>query len=221
MASYAASVMAPSDDEDMNDANISVFVPSDDEDSHVSKHVTFDKKHRYDNEVGAAFDHEDGNDGQDDSSYDSGGYYADSEIVRPSIAKEDYGSKQSASWIMKLEAEHDLHVSPHEHGVYFGPSLRRFHKGFERVRIGRRGKVLREPDFIEFDSEELSRLHCEIWLREGKLYIRDTKSTRGTYLNGKRLSKTGRSSEPHELNNFDVLWLGKKGQPRRALRQEG
>jgi hypothetical protein len=81
---------------------------------------------------------------------------------------------------MKLEAEHNLHVSPHEHRVYLGPSLRRSFKGFERVRMGRLGEVPREPDFIEFDSEELSRLHCKIWLQQGILYIRDTKSTTGT-----------------------------------------
>ena len=61
-----------------------------------------------------------------------------------------------------------------------------------------------------FDSRVLSRQHAEIWAdREtGKVYIKDCKSSNGTYINRKRLSAENTESEPHELKRNDNLDLG-------------
>ncbi|KAK5991167.1 hypothetical protein PT974_09445 [Cladobotryum mycophilum] len=60
-----------------------------------------------------------------------------------------------------------------------------------------------------FDSKVLSRSHAEIYAeRNGKIYIRDVKSSNGTFVNGTRLSQENRESEPHELQTADHLELG-------------
>jgi len=48
-----------------------------------------------------------------------------------------------------------------------------------------------------------------VWAeRNGKIWIRDVKSSNGTFVNGHRLSPENRDSEPHELHQHDTLELG-------------
>ncbi|KAK2808059.1 hypothetical protein FQN49_008754, partial [Arthroderma sp. PD_2] len=81
----------------------------------------------------------------------------------------------------------------------------------EVLRIGRQtnAKTLPTPANGYFDSKVLSRQHAEVWSdRAGKIWIRDVKSSNGTFVNGQRLSPENRDSEPHELREHDVLELG-------------
>ena len=81
----------------------------------------------------------------------------------------------------------------------------------EVLRIGRQtnAKTLPTPMNGYFDSKVLSRQHAEVWAdRAGKIWIRDVKSSNGTFVNGQRLSGENRDSEPHELREQDVLELG-------------
>lgn len=60
-----------------------------------------------------------------------------------------------------------------------------------------------------FDSKVLSRQHAEIYAdRQGRIYIRDVKSSNGTFVNGMRLSPENKESEPRELKEQDMLELG-------------
>ena len=60
-----------------------------------------------------------------------------------------------------------------------------------------------------FDSKVLSRQHAEVWAdRNGKIWIRDVKSSNGTFVNGVRLSQENKESDPHELREGDTLELG-------------
>ncbi|OKL60761.1 hypothetical protein UA08_04272 [Talaromyces atroroseus] len=79
------------------------------------------------------------------------------------------------------------------------------------LRIGRQtnAKTVPTPTNGYFDSKVLSRQHAEIWAdRKGKIWIRDVKSSNGTFVNGQRLSLESRESEPHELRENDALDLG-------------
>ncbi|KAI1263858.1 hypothetical protein F5Y18DRAFT_118179 [Xylariaceae sp. FL1019] len=79
------------------------------------------------------------------------------------------------------------------------------------LRIGRQTNAKTVPTPINgfFDSKVLSRQHAEIWAdRQGKVWIRDVKSSNGTFVNGTRLSQENRESEPHELQTGDHLELG-------------
>ncbi|WEW60543.1 hypothetical protein PRK78_006030 [Emydomyces testavorans] len=81
----------------------------------------------------------------------------------------------------------------------------------EALRIGRQtnAKTIPSPVNGYFDSKVLSRQHAEIWAdRQGKIWIRDVKSSNGTFVNGQRLSPENRDSEPHELREHDTLELG-------------
>jgi pSer/pThr/pTyr-binding forkhead associated (FHA) protein len=79
------------------------------------------------------------------------------------------------------------------------------------LRIGRQtnAKTVPTPSNGFFDSKVLSRQHAEIWAeRNGKIWIRDVKSSNGTFVNGHRLSPENRDSEPQELHQQDTLELG-------------
>ncbi|KAJ5808074.1 hypothetical protein N7474_009343 [Penicillium riverlandense] len=79
------------------------------------------------------------------------------------------------------------------------------------LRIGRQTNAKTVPTPVNgfFDSKVLSRQHAEIWAdKAGKIWIRDVKSSNGTFVNGHRLSPENRESEPHELRENDTLELG-------------
>ncbi|CAK49004.1 uncharacterized protein An07g06350, partial [Aspergillus niger] len=79
------------------------------------------------------------------------------------------------------------------------------------LRIGRQTNAKTVPTPVNgyFDSKVLSRQHAEIWAdKSGKIWIRDVKSSNGTFVNGQRLSPENRESEPHELRENDTLELG-------------
>ncbi|KAL2014163.1 hypothetical protein VTN00DRAFT_1688 [Thermoascus crustaceus] len=81
----------------------------------------------------------------------------------------------------------------------------------EVLRVGRQTNAKTVPTPVNgyFDSKVLSRQHAEIWAdRSGKIWIRDVKSSNGTFVNGQRLSPENRDSEPHELREHDTLELG-------------
>ncbi|RMZ88162.1 hypothetical protein DV736_g4604, partial [Chaetothyriales sp. CBS 134916] len=79
------------------------------------------------------------------------------------------------------------------------------------LRVGRQtnAKTVPTPTNGYFDSKVLSRQHAEVWAeRSGKVWIRDVKSSNGTFVNGQRLSHENKESEPHELHPQDTLELG-------------
>jgi hypothetical protein len=81
----------------------------------------------------------------------------------------------------------------------------------DTLRIGRQTNAKTVPTPVNgyFDSKVLSRQHAEIWAdTNGKIWIRDVKSSNGTFVNGTRLSPENRDSEPHELQTQDHLELG-------------
>ncbi|KAG0281397.1 hypothetical protein BGZ96_001146 [Linnemannia gamsii] len=79
-----------------------------------------------------------------------------------------------------------------------------------RIKIGRQTGVTTAPSPSNgyFDSKVLSRIHAEVWSDSGKVYIRDLKSSNGTFLNGRRLSAESVESDPFILNQNDSLEFG-------------
>jgi hypothetical protein len=81
----------------------------------------------------------------------------------------------------------------------------------EVLRIGRQTNAKTVPTHLNgfFDSKVLSRQHAELWAdKSGKIWIRDVKSSNGTFVNGQRLSPENRESDPHEVRESDTLELG-------------
>ncbi|MCJ1308292.1 hypothetical protein MMC25_001945 [Agyrium rufum] len=81
----------------------------------------------------------------------------------------------------------------------------------ESLKIGRQtnAKTLPSPSNGYFDSKVLSRQHAEIWSDPtGKIWIKDVKSSNGTFVNGQRLSLENRDSGPHQIRENATLELG-------------
>ncbi|KAJ7854841.1 hypothetical protein B0H14DRAFT_2443907 [Mycena olivaceomarginata] len=74
------------------------------------------------------------------------------------------------------------------------------------------------PNTIAFNSKVVSRAHAEIWVQVGngncrqgggiRFFIRDTKSSSGTFLIHVRLSPANTESRPHQVKDGDILQLG-------------
>lgn len=79
----------------------------------------------------------------------------------------------------------------------------------QTLRIGRQINSRTAPASNNgfFDSKVLSRAHAEVWAdpKTGRVFIRDIRSSNGTFLNGQRLSQENQTSEPFELHVGDVL----------------
>ncbi|KAI0077601.1 hypothetical protein K474DRAFT_1661536 [Panus rudis PR-1116 ss-1] len=80
----------------------------------------------------------------------------------------------------------------------------------QRVKIGRQTNAKTVPAERNgfFDSKVLSRQHAEVWEEGGKIFIKDVKSSNGTFINSERLSPEGHESEPFELKTDDVVEFG-------------
>ncbi|BGP58151.1 hypothetical protein JCM8202_002550 [Rhodotorula sphaerocarpa] len=79
-----------------------------------------------------------------------------------------------------------------------------------RVKIGRQTNVKTAPNATNgyFDSKVLSRAHAEVWSEDGKVFIKDVKSSNGTFINGERLSPESAESDVFELHTDDIVEFG-------------
>ncbi|KAI0674204.1 hypothetical protein C8Q78DRAFT_967245 [Trametes maxima] len=116
---------------------------------------------------------------------------------------------------------HRLRLVPHldsRRSLRFDPISRDVREGDVPLRIGRftdrSGLGLAAANAmgsnkLAFKSKVVSRAHAEIWVEAGgRFFIRDTKSSSGTFLNHVRLSPANNESRPHELKDGDLLQLG-------------
>ncbi|KAJ3785861.1 hypothetical protein GGU10DRAFT_312210 [Lentinula aff. detonsa] len=78
------------------------------------------------------------------------------------------------------------------------------------VKIGRQTNAKTTPGERNgyFDSKVLSRQHAEVWEEGNKIFIKDVKSSNGTFINGERLSPESLESEPYELKSDDIVEFG-------------
>ena len=61
---------------------------------------------------------------------------------------------------------------------------------------------------IGFKSKVVSRRHCEFSFQNAQWYIKDVKSSSGTFLNHIRLSQPGHESRLYPVNDGDIVQLG-------------
>ncbi|KAJ2931279.1 hypothetical protein H1R20_g5887, partial [Candolleomyces eurysporus] len=80
----------------------------------------------------------------------------------------------------------------------------------QHVKIGRQTNAKTAPGERNgyFDSKVLSRQHAEVWEENGKIFIKDVKSSNGTFINGERLSSEAVESDPYELKSDDIVEFG-------------
>lgn len=116
---------------------------------------------------------------------------------------------------------HRLRLVPHidsRRSLRFDAITRNVREGDQPLRIGRftdrSGMGVSAANALgsnklAFKSKVVSRAHAEIWCEGGgKFFIKDTKSSSGTFLNHVRLSAAAADSRPFELRDGDTLQLG-------------
>ncbi|TFY52400.1 hypothetical protein EVG20_g10565 [Dentipellis fragilis] len=114
-------------------------------------------------------------------------------------------SSEQALPALLLHSTNDTFPSTHTHLL-----------PYQRVKIGRLTDTdaapVSEPSdpsrAILFNFATVSRKHAEVWDEDGKIFIRDTGSSNGTFVNGERLSPEGEESQPFQLRTGDILVLG-------------
>ncbi|KAH8178605.1 FHA domain-containing protein [Sarocladium implicatum] len=101
----------------------------------------------------------------------------------------------------------------------FPPITRTLPTGTESIRVGRYserdGQAMansspHQPSAapVGFKSKVVSRRHCEFWHENGKWFIKDVKSSSGTFLNHIRLSPPSQESKAYPVNDGDIVQLG-------------
>lgn len=77
------------------------------------------------------------------------------------------------------------------------------------LRVGRLvAGITTSDDLVLLNSKVVSRQQAEIWDANGDVYIKDTKSQSGTYINAVRMSESGVESRPYKLKSGDVVQFG-------------
>ncbi|KAI9032456.1 hypothetical protein DFJ74DRAFT_654427 [Hyaloraphidium curvatum] len=74
--------------------------------------------------------------------------------------------------------------------------------------VNARDSLQQGRDCVWFKSKVVSRNHAEVWVKDGQVYLKDTGSSSGTFLNHMRLAPSGRESRPYPLKDNDVIQLG-------------
>jgi len=116
---------------------------------------------------------------------------------------------------------HRIRLVPHldsRRSLRFDPIIRDVVEGDPALRIGRfterSGMHISQANALNsnklaFKSKVVSRAHAEVWCEAGgKIFIKDTKSSSGTFLNHVRLSPANQDSRAFELKDGDTLQLG-------------
>ncbi|MCP4218053.1 MAG: FHA domain-containing protein [bacterium] len=67
-------------------------------------------------------------------------------------------------------------------------------------------KIGRDPSQADIAIPELivSKLHCNLYVKDGDVFVKDENSTNGTFVNSQKITD-------HKLETNDVISLGKKG----------
>jgi E3 ubiquitin-protein ligase DMA1/2 len=101
--------------------------------------------------------------------------------------------------------------------LVFSSMSRTLPSGRETIRVGRYSERENQPGPtsnvpsaapIGFKSKVVSRRHCEFWFQDGQWFIKDVKSSSGTFLNHVRLSSPGTESKPFPVKDGDIVQLG-------------
>ncbi|KAG5651138.1 hypothetical protein H0H81_009749 [Sphagnurus paluster] len=118
-------------------------------------------------------------------------------------------------------ASHRIRLVPHidsRRTLRFDAIARDLREGDPALRIGRftdrSGLGLAAVNALgtnrlAFKSKVVSRAHAEVWVEAGgRFFIKDTKSSSGTFLNHVRLSPANTESRPYQMKDGDILQLG-------------
>ncbi|XP_054163484.1 sarcolemmal membrane-associated protein-like [Oppia nitens] len=82
-------------------------------------------------------------------------------------------------------------------------------EGSTPVKVGRAvARSKPSNDNFVFDCKVLSRNHASLWVDNHKFYLKDTRSSNGTFVNNFRLSPANEESQPREVFSGDIVQFG-------------
>ncbi|KAI0166213.1 hypothetical protein GGR57DRAFT_16656 [Xylariaceae sp. FL1272] len=140
---------------------------------------------------------------------------ADGEMTRSRSATSSNDMAPDALPSIRLSAFYDLRST--RPSLSFTPITRTLPTGTELIKVGRYSERESHAPVpanvpssapVGFKSKVVSRRHCEFWFEKGKWYVKDVKSSSGTFLNHIRLSAPGTESKPYPINDGDMVQLG-------------
>lgn len=138
-----------------------------------------------------------------------------STLVTP-LLEESVAEKREADGSFSIRLTPYIDHSSSSPALYFSPLIRKLKPGL-KLPIGRytdrnREAVQAPPGSsapVVFKSKVVSRTHLEIFVDDnGVWFIKDLKSSSGTFLNHIRLSPAGIESEDRVISDGDILQLG-------------
>jgi pSer/pThr/pTyr-binding forkhead associated (FHA) protein len=104
------------------------------------------------------------------------------------------------------------HLDPRSNrqSLHFTPIERLLRSPNDRIRVGRASERDSSNPLspVGFSSKVVSRRHCEFWHENNQWFVKDVKSSSGTFLNHVRLSAPGVESKAYPINDGDILQLG-------------
>lgn len=130
-------------------------------------------------------------------------------------ASGSHGNGHEALPSIRLSAYFDPRAT--RPSLTFAPVARTLPSSNETIRVGRYSERENQPNVpqnspsaapVGFKSKVVSRRHCEFFCQDGKWFIKDVKSSSGTFLNHIRLSPPGTESKPFPVNDGDIVQLG-------------
>ncbi|KAL8944698.1 MAG: hypothetical protein Q9216_000266 [Gyalolechia sp. 2 TL-2023] len=140
-----------------------------------------------------------------------------SDAANPTTAN---GPKDSSNERAELPS---IRLVPHQDprsnrpSLTFPPMVRTLPSEDSIIRVGRYSERDAAPNPppnvpsaapVGFKSKVVSRKHCEFWHSNGQWFIKDVKSSSGTFLNHIRLSQPSVESRPFPVKDGDVVQLG-------------
>ncbi|TDL19092.1 SMAD/FHA domain-containing protein, partial [Rickenella mellea] len=119
------------------------------------------------------------------------------------------GTTHRIRLVPHLDTQRALHFDPISRTVREHDTPLRIGRFTDRSGLGLAAVNAQSTHKLAFKSKVVSRAHAEVWCeRGGKFFIKDTKSSSGTFLNHVRLSAPNTESRPFALKDGDVLQLG-------------
>lgn len=119
------------------------------------------------------------------------------------------GTAHRIRMVPHLESRRSLRFEAIGRDLKEGESALRIGRFTDRSGMGLAAVNAINSNKLAFKSKVVSRAHAEVWVESGgRFFIKDTKSSSGTFLNHVRLSPANTESRPHQIKDGDILQLG-------------
>ena len=127
----------------------------------------------------------------------------------PPATSTNHGSSHLIRLVPHLDTRRSLRFDAISRDLKEGDPPLRIGRFTDRSGMGLAAVNALGSNKLAFKSKVVSRAHAEIWVESGgRFFVKDTKSSSGTFLNHVRLSIANTESRPFQIKDGDILQLG-------------